>query len=309
MANETLSDNNFVAPIIDDEQTGTLTCPSCGEKGQRPNRRSCVYCGQPFYPDARRCKACGSSLTMTGFCEVCRKPYWEIDMEQISTCDAKPKQSDIQAKKNRREILERSFNILPAKIPMIISVILSFVVLILFFVPMIQGKVSMYGFGEVKGQSHKVLEMFDLESAGFTALVSMIFKGSAWSALWPPLIALMGLLGAIFMPINNLTSLLKQNPMRRGRILYDAFVEPFFVILSIVVARAKVVPMFGKINAAGWVCIVLCVAVLALGIASYILLEKNCEEVKRCIPSDKEKKYKKYSQKKLLAEMGIWVKN
>lgn len=39
----------IVAPILTD---GSLTCPECGESGQRLNRRCCMKCGILFYEDA-----------------------------------------------------------------------------------------------------------------------------------------------------------------------------------------------------------------------------------------------------------------
>ena len=302
MTNEEQHKMEPIAPIIDDAEKGTLTCPKCGAAGQRANRHCCMDCGYPF-SDERQCPECGSLLTQTGLCEACGKTYRRAEHEREE--EIRNLYSRMEKETPAPNKLLQYLNIKPAKILMIISVIVSFIVMILFFVPMIQENVTIEGYELYKGHSYKILEMLDLESAGVSALISMIFKGSAWSALWPPLAALIGLVGAIFMPISNLISLLKKNPMRRGQILSSAIGGPAYIILSVVVARAKLVPMFGKINAAGWVCIVLCTAVLALGIASYILLEKNCEEVKRCIPADKEKKYKKYSQKKLLAEMGI----
>lgn len=296
MKNEEKYQLEPVAPIVDDAEKGTLTCPKCGEKGQRANRHCCMSCGYPF-SEERQCPVCGSLLSAEGLCEPCGKTYRRAEHERFGIVDSGEKKPSIQYKKpENKEAKAKSLeylNILPAKVPMIISVFLSFIVLILFFVPMIRGGVF--------GESYVVLEMLDLEKAGFTALFS------TWSALWPLLIALMGLLGAIFMPINNLISLLKKNPMRRGRILYDAIVEPFFVVLSIVVARTKVVPLVGKINTAGWICIWLCVAVLVLGIVSFILLKDNCEEVRKHIPFGKENVFKKLSSDRLLRDKGIWA--
>ena len=290
MKNEEKYQLEPVAPIVDDAEKGTLTCPKCGEKGQRANRHCCMSCGYPF-SEERQCPVCGSLLSAEGLCEPCGKTYRRAEHEREE--EIKKMYEKISKNEANPYKWAKYINIIPAKIPMIISVFLSFIVLILFFVPMIRGGVF--------GESYVVLEMFDLEKAGFTALFS------TWSALWPLLIALMGLLGAIFMPINNLISLLKKNPMRRGRILYDAIVEPFFVVLSIVVARTKVVPLVGKINTAGWICIGLCVAVLVLGIVSFILLKDNCEEVRKHIPFGKENDFKKLSSDRLLRDKGIWA--
>lgn len=292
MTNELTEQSSPVTPIIDNAETGTLTCPKCGEKGQRPDRRCCMYCGQPFYADARRCKVCGTPLSRVGLCETCGKTYWEIDLEQRT---ANSKQFVGQGRQGEKAFVQSKAIIDPAKLFMIISLVASIVVMVLFFVPTIGVKVGSLG------KSFKVLDMADPDNAGLRMLFSYIFGGSV--DFWPPLIALLGLIGAIAMPINMLVSLLKKNPMRNGRILFDSIYEPFLVVLSILVAKSKLVPQIGKINIAGWLCIGLCAVVLACGIISFARLKQNSESVKAALPDDKVKSLKKKHIDKVLPEL------
>lgn len=292
MTTELTEQSSPVTPIIDNAEKGTLTCPVCGTKGQRPNRRCCMDCGQPFYPDARRCKVCGTPLTRVGFCETCGKTYWEIDLEQMAANNAR---SIGQKRQNDPAAIRSKANIDPAKPFMIISLVASIIAMILFFVPTIGVKpVSL-------GKSFKVLDMADPDNAGLRMLFTYIFGGSA--DFWPPVIALLGLIGAIAMPINMISSLVKKNPLRNGRILYDAILDPFILVLSILVAKAKVIPLVGKINAAGWLCIGMCVVVLACGIISFIRLKQNSDSLKAVLSAEKVKSLKKKHIDNVLPEL------
>lgn len=295
-----------VAPFIDDAEKGTLSCPKCGKGKQRENRKCCMYCGYPFSED-RQCQACGTLLTETGLCEACGKTYRRIEAESIArnNIQVSDQSKNEQKELSKKEKARRLLNIDPAKPFMIISLICSFAAAVLFFLPTITERAL--------GTSFKVLDVFDADNLGLNALLSM-FTGNT-SNFFPMLIALLGLIAAIAMPINNLISFVKNNPMRRGRILYDAIVDPIFVALSIIVAKSNVVPVAGdlakeltgesicKINAAGWICIALCGAVLTLGIISNTRLKDQDEALRPCLPANREKDLKKKSREKVLVEI------
>ena len=285
-----------VAPIIDDAEKGTLTCPKCGEKGQRANRHCCMNCGHPF-SEERQCPVCGSLLSAAGLCEPCGKTYRRAEHDREKEIENMyEKLSNKEAKPCK---WEEYLNILPAKIPMIISIALSVIVLVLFFMPTIRFSHGWYPYSTACG----VLDLIPKNTGLFDTVSPKVGRliGAAY----------MGMFAALIMPALNLLFFVKNNPMMRGIIMFENLVLPPFVVWSIFVARDKLNPFLMSlprtINAIGILCICCCVAVAILGIVSFILLKDNCEEVKRGIPSDKEKKYKTYSRKKILTEMGIRV--
>ena len=287
MENETLNDNNFMVPIIDDEQTGTLTCPSCGEKGQRPDRRSCMNCGQPFYRDARRCKVCGTPLSDVGFCETCGKSYWEIDLERADYSNTK--RDNTQTRINKREILEKNLNVNPARWSMIASLVCSALVLIMLFLPTSKEILSF------DAASHKVMDVI-----GKDLMRSVSPEEGRLAA-----VAAGGLFAACLMLVLNLIFLLKNNPMQRGAILYESIVFSPFVVWSLFMPIKRFgydIPM--KLNVIGIICICICVIIIALAIITYILLAKQSREVEKCLPYDNKKKYKTMSRKKILEKVA-----
>ena len=297
MENETMNRLEPVAPIIDDAEKGTLTCPKCGEKGQRFNRNCCMSCGYPF-SEERLCKdcgspvSCGSLLSQEWTCAGCGKTYRKIAVEQktVSYPKASNSKDDYERKREEKKIeLVQSLNVDPARNIMTISLVLSVLVLIMFFLPTSKKIIN----GGTKDCT--VLDLIGKD------LMRRVSRKEGMSAA----IATMGLCAAIFMPVFNLIVLLKNNPMQRGVILYESIILPLIVIVSVDMPLTRAdygVRM--KITAIGILCICACIGIIVMGIATFTRLADQSKKAESCLPYGKEEKYRRMSRNKILNELN-----